>query len=186
MQSDTPPPLIRWDGLHLVLDLERFRRHLERALDGVEQVDDLTLTGDGDMVRVGATVIWMGLKSRVAIELGEIRLKNRHLGLRVRRVRVLGGMPVPRAAVEVILKRLSLDGVTVFTGRSIVVMDLRRWLAPELEISIMTVQTTSRSIHVWLGPGELEDIPGRQPKALPADAENVDSTGSLDTEQALR
>jgi hypothetical protein len=79
-------------------------------------------------------------------------------------------MPVPRGTVEVILRRLSLDGVTVFRGRSIVVLDLRRWLAPELEIRVMTVQTTSSSIHVWLGPGELRELPRREPRALPEGA----------------
>jgi len=173
--NSTAAPLVRWDGLHLVFDLEGLKRVIIRSLKGVDNVCDLSLTGEGDTVRIGATVIWNGLRSRVAVELSEIRLKDRFLGLRMRRARVLGGVPVPRAALEMILRRLSLDGVTVFRGQSIVVMDLRRWLAPELDLNVLTVQTTRTALHVWLGPGELQDLPAPQPPALPegsADPEN--------------
>jgi hypothetical protein len=160
-------PLVRWDGLHLAVDLDRLLRQVDRFLGGVEQVSGVTLAGEGGAVKVGATITWKGLCSRVAVDLSEIRLKNRFLGLRFHKPRVLGGMRVPRAAVEAILSNLGLDGVTVFRGQGIVVMDLRQWLAPELDLSVLTVQTTGRSLHVWLGPGELRDLPAPQPRALP-------------------
>jgi len=179
-------PLLRWDGLHLVFDLEKLKDGIVRVLEAADSVTGLSLTGEGDTVRIGANVEWKGLRSRVAVELSEIRLKSRFLGLRIRRVRMLGGVPVPKAALEMILRRLSVDGVTVIRGQSIVVVDLRRWLAPELDVSVLTVQAARESLHVWLGPGRLRDLPVRPPRALPENTPKANSAGSLDTEQALR
>jgi hypothetical protein len=95
-------------------------------------------------------------------------------------------VPVPKAALAMILDRLSLAGVTVIRGQSIVVVDLRPWMSPELDIRILTVQATRQSLHVWLGPGTLGELPSRQPRALPEDTAEVSSTRSLDTEPALR
>jgi hypothetical protein len=180
------PPLLRWDGIHLAFDLERLKDVIFRLLEAADNITDLSLTGNGDTVRIGATVVFKGIHSRVAVELSEIRLKSRFLGLRIRRVRALGGVPVPRAALAMILDRLSLAGVTVIRGQSIVVVDLRPWLSPELDIRILTVQATRQSLHVWLGPGTLRELPSRQPRALPEDTAKVSSARSLDTEPALR
>lgn len=163
-------PLLRWDGLHLVLDLPALERLGERWLGGVDELSDLRLTGEGDALRVAATVTWRGIPSRVAVDLAEIRLKDRYLGLRFLRPRVLGGLPVPRAVLERVLGRLSASGVAVVRGQGIVVVDLRRWIAPELEVRLLTVQATSRALHVWLGPGLLSRLPGAEPRSLPATA----------------
>jgi len=134
----------------------------------VDELKELSLTGEGDAIRVTATVVWKGVRSRVAIDLAEIRLKHRHLGFRLRRPRVLGGVPVPMAALEAILRRAGGDLLSVFGGRGIVVADLRRWLPPELTLTVLTVQATDRSLHVWFGPGSLRDVPGHGRPALPA------------------
>jgi hypothetical protein len=165
-------PLVRWDGLHLVLDMNMVEHHVRQRLHEVEQLADVAIGGEGDLVRAEATVVWKGLRSRVAIDLGEIRLKHRFLGLRMRKLKVLGGLPVPRAAVEAILKAAKPQGVTVFPGDGIVVMDLREWLPPELELSILTVQATGRALHVWFGPGRLTDLPEQVVAALPASTES--------------
>lgn len=161
-------PLLRWDGLHLVVDLQVLERHLDILMGRTGRVSDLSLEGWDDAVRVVATVVWKGVSSRVAIDLAEIRLKRRFLGLRMRRPRALGGVPVPRAAVESVIRAADPAGVTVFRGEGIVVVDLRKWLPEELDVSVLTVQATQRSLHLWLGPGALADVPRRARAALPA------------------
>jgi len=52
-----------------------------------------------------------------------------------------------------------------------VVVDLRQWLPEELMLEVLTVQGTSRSLHIWFGSGSLRNIPGRGPRLLPAEAE---------------
>jgi hypothetical protein len=86
----------------------------------------------------------------------------------MRRFRALGGIPVPRAAVEFALQALDSPIMKVFPGDGIVVFDLRRWLPGELDLNVVTVQATLRSLHVWFGPGRLADLPGRSPGRLPA------------------
>jgi hypothetical protein len=164
----TPRDLARWDGLHLVLDLVLVEEHLVRLLADVKEVDGIALAAAGDAIDVSATVRWKGVRSRVAVEIAELRLKHRHLGFRVRRLRVYGGLPVPRAAVEAILESIDSSLITVFRGKGIVVIDLRRWLPPELNLKIVTVQTTGSSLHLWFGAGGLSDLPGRQRPALAA------------------
>ncbi len=164
----TPRTLARWDGLHLVLDLVLVEEHLGRWLAGVDRIDGLALAAAGDAVEVSATLRWKGVRSRVAVELAELRLRHRHLGFRMRKLRVYGGLPVPRAAVEAILAGIDHDIVTVFRGRGIVVVDLRRWLPPELDLKIVTVQSTKGSLHLWFGAGGLRDLPGRDRPALAA------------------
>ena len=163
-----PTPLLRWDGLHLVVDLRILERHVVDLMNRTDMVSDLALEGWDDAIRVLATVVWKGLSSRIAIDLAEIRLKRRFLGLRMRRPRALGGVPVPRAAVEAAIKSADAEGVTVFRGEGIVVVDLRKWLPPEVDLSVLTVQATRRSLHIWFGPGKLEDVPHRPKAALPA------------------
>ena len=161
-------PLARWDGLHLVVDLERAERHLNRALAGSDRMRDLRLQGAGDALEAEVTVVWKGLTARVGLELAEIRLHHRHIGFRMRRLRALGGIPVPRAAVELALQALESPILRVFRGDGIVVIDLRRWLPGQLELNVVTVQATLRSLHVWFGPGRLDELPGRGPARLPA------------------
>ncbi len=161
-------PLARWDGLHLVVDLEFTERHLNRALAGSDRLRDVGLKGAGDALEAEITVLWKGVAARVGLELAEIRLHHRHIGFRMRRLRALGGIPVPRAAVELALEALESPILRVFRSDGIVVIDLRRWLPSQLELNVVTVQATLRSLHVWFGPGRLEDLPGRGPARLPA------------------
>jgi hypothetical protein len=169
--SLSPRALARWDGLHLVLDLVLVEEYLARWLDGVDRIEGPALAAAGDAVEVSAPVRWKGVRSRVAVELAELRLRHRHLGFRMRKLRVYGGVPVPRAAVEAILAGIDSDMVTVFRGQGIVVVDLRRWLPPELDLKIVTVQATGNALHLWFGAGGLVDLPGRRQAALAAGAE---------------
>jgi len=161
-------PLLRWDGLHLVVDLPILQFHLEHALEKTDRLKALILEGRDDALRVVATVVWKGLSSRVAIDLAEIRLKKRFLGFRMRHPKVLGGVPVPRRVIEMILRSADIDVLTVH-GDGILVLDLRKWLPPELDLKVLTIQATERSAHVWFGAGGLRDIPAKRSKALPAD-----------------
>ncbi len=161
-------PLLRWDGLHLVVDIRALEQYLDHLLSRSDLVSQLSVEGRDDAVRVKASVVWKGLASRVAIDLGEIRLRRRFLGFRMRRPRAVGDVPVPRAAVEAAIRAADADGVTVFRGEGIVVVDLRKWLPAELDLSVLTVQATQQSLHLWFGPGSLRDVPRRSKAALPA------------------
>ncbi len=103
----------------------------------------------------------------MAVDLTEIRLKQRFLGLRMRHPKVLGGMPVPRSVLELILKAADIEALTVF-GDGILVLDLRKWLPRELDLRILTIQATEQSAHVWFGAGGLQDLPAKRRQALPA------------------
>lgn len=160
MTATGPPPLVRWDGLHLVIDLEHVERLVRRWLEGTAHLGEISLVGAGDALEIGASVEWKGVTTRVAAQLAEIRLRHRHLGFRLRRLRVLGGVPLPRGAVEMVLASVENELVTVFRGQGIVVVDLGRWLPPEVSITVITVQATRTRVHVWLAPGHLESLPG--------------------------
>lgn len=157
-----PVPLVRWDGLHLVIDLEHVERLVRRWLEGTPHLREISLVGAGDGLEIGASVVWKGVTTRVAAQLAEIRLRHRHLGFRLRRLRVLGGVPLPRGAVEMVLASVENELVTVFRGQGIVVVDLGRWLPPEVSITVITVQATRARVHVWLAPGYLESLPTAQ------------------------
>jgi hypothetical protein len=66
------------------------------------------------------------------------------------------------------LRSLDSPLLRVLPGDGIVVIDLRQWLPPGLGLRIVTVQATSRSLHVWFGPGRLEDLPHNARRSLPA------------------
>ena len=99
----TPRTLARWDGLHLVLDLVLVEEHLVRLTAGVEKLDGLALAGAGDALDISATIKWKGSALESRWRSPNSRLRHRHLGFRMRKLRVYGGLPVPRAAVEAIL-----------------------------------------------------------------------------------
>jgi hypothetical protein len=165
------PPLARWDGLHLALDLRLVERRLNLLISTRGDLRDLALVGKGDALGAEVTVVWKGLPARVGLEIAEIRLRHRHLGFRMRRLRALGGVPVPRTAVEIALKALDCPLLRVFSGQGIVVADLRRWLPEELTLEVLTVQGTARSLHLWFGAGGLRDLPGKGPQFLPAETD---------------
>jgi hypothetical protein len=161
-----PDPLLRWDGLHLVVDLRTVELHLDRLLGRTGKVSRLNVEGRDDTVRVLATLSFKGMSSRVSVDLSEIRLRQRYLGFRMRRITVLGGLRVPRRAVEAVIRDADPDRVTVFSGEGIVVVDLRDTLPAGLDLKILTVQATDRSLHLWFGAGSLVDLPAAPPPAL--------------------
>jgi len=169
IDSLLPSPLARWDGLHLTLDLVRVERHLNELLASSDRIGDISLQGEGDALAAEATVTWKGIPARVGLELAEIRLRDRYLGFRMRKLRALGGIPVPRAAVELGLRSLESPLLKVFPGQGIVVVDLRKWLPDELDLRILTVQGAARWLAVWFGPGRLDDLPQRGQRRLPAE-----------------
>jgi len=160
-------PLAHWDGMHLVLDLDHIEEILRDRLTTVDTVERIELLAAGDALEVRAWLRWKGMASQVSIRLAELRLRSRLLGLRLRRLRVLGGMPVPMGVVEAIVGRIEDDAVTVFPGTGIIVLDLGRWLPAGLSMEIITVQSVGRELHVWLGRGRLESLPQPAPRALP-------------------
>ena len=161
------PPLARWDGLHLVLDLDRIECHLNVLLEASDSLRDLKLEGRADGLGASLTVVWNGVPARVGLDVTEIRLRHRYLGFRMRRLRALGGVRVPRAAVELGLRALDNPLLQVFRGHGIVVVDLGRWIPEEADVRILTVQSVARTASVWFGPGSLVDLPSSEPPALP-------------------
>ena len=161
-----PNPLLRWEGLHLVVDLETVERHLDRLLGRTGRVSRVNLEGRDDTLRVQATVSWKGLSSRVSVDLTEIRLRRRYLGFRMRRITAIGGMRVPRRAIEAVIRDVDPERVKVLVGEGIVVIDLREALPAGLDLNVLTVQATDRSLHLWFGAGSLVDLPAPPPPAL--------------------
>lgn len=184
-------PLARWDGAHLVLDLGAVEGHLRRLIEDDDTVRNLDLSGAGDTVRLEADVTWKGLRARAAVELGELRLRHQRLGLRIRRIEVLGGFPLPRWAILKVVEARAGDRAVVRTDSGIVVIDLRSAIPEELELSVLTVQITERTVDVWIGPGSLRDLPRRDPPRLAATAgdggrrSEDDPDVSLDTDRGL-
>lgn len=168
MISETDRPFVRWDGLHLVIDIPTLEGHLSEWLSGIEQLETLKLSGSGDTLHVAAWVTWKGIRVRVDCDIAEIRLKNRHLGFRLRRLSAAGAVRAPLRMVERLLESLDNPLVSVVRGQGIVIVDLRQWLAPELHLSLLTLQVVGSSIHLWIGPGDLVDLPRAKQQALPA------------------
>ena len=159
------PPLARWDGLHVVVSLPLLERYLADLLQRLPQLQQLQLGGEGDTLRVRGTVVWKHLSASLQLELGEFRLKHRILGFRVRRIRTLGSVRLPRAALEAVLERL--DHVTVLRGEGIVIVNLQEWIPPEVSLSVLTMQVSGSSLHLWLGPGSVA-VPSGRVSALTA------------------
>jgi len=164
----------------LVLDLRKLEAALVERTADVPHLRSVRLAGAGDAVEIDVDVEWKGIRSSLSVRLGEIRLRRRRLGFRLGRMRALGGLPVPRAAVEAIIASLDHPMVTVVRGARIVIVDLRQWIPPEVELSVITVQATRNRLHVWFGPGSLLAIPGRRPERLSAGETPGDGTGLTD------
>ena len=167
MRNDAFRPLLRWDGLHLVVDIETLEAHLRSWLDGVETIESLRIGGEGDVIRLTAVVLWKSMRVPVQCDVAEVRLKNRHLGFRLRRVTAAGHFRAPLRLIETALASAENELVTVIKGQGIVLVDLRRWIAREALLSVLTVQLFGGAIHVWLGPGSLTDLPRRERQRLP-------------------
>jgi hypothetical protein len=172
MSEQSLAPLVRWDGLHLVLNMAMLEQRLHEMIRNVDVVEDVMLGGAGDAIRVLATIRYKGMHARVSFELAEVRLRYRYVGFRIRRVRALGKVPVPLTAIEVAIQRFAPDIVKAVHGHGIVVVDLRQWLPAELALSVLTVQATDQALHLWFGPGELGDIPATNRPALTAGDES--------------
>ena len=167
MSSTTPSPLLRWDPTHLVVDLDRVEAVIAQRLERIEQVESVRLLAAGDALQVVVTLVWKGMRLRGTAQIAEVRLKRRHLGFRLRRIRGLG-VRLPRAAVVAVLDALEDELLTVFRRAGIVVVDLGRWLPPEVDATVLTVQSFGRELHVWLGRGHVVRLPGPDRPALPA------------------
>jgi len=77
------PPLARWDGLHLALDLDRVERHVNELLSARQDLRDLSLKGEGDAVAAEVTVVYRGDEKAMRASPGEIQAA-RDEGIRFR------------------------------------------------------------------------------------------------------
>lgn len=152
--------LVRWDGFHVILDIGLLEAKAEAATRSVEMISDISIGGWADVLELNATVHWKNVSSRVRLEIREIRLKSRRVGFRLGKLKVLWGLRVPRRLIESVLERLGQERLRVLPGMGIVVVDLREYVPPELDLRLLTLQVTGRSLHLWMGPGVLRDIPG--------------------------
>ncbi len=152
MRTTDESPLLRWDGAHLTLDLRGLATWLTELLPH-EHLRELTLVGEGEALCLEVTARWAGVGSRIGMEITELRLRNGLLGGRIRRLRALGGVPLPRGAVESLLERLRLRRLRVFSGQGIVVVNLRDVLPETLDLGVVALQGTESELHLWLGPG---------------------------------
>lgn len=160
-------PMIRWDGVHVVVHLPALERLLRRRLAAVPALEDLELAGRDDCLSLTFWVQWKGVSTRVRVDVREIRLKQRRLGFRVSRAWALGGFPIPKAAVLRTLKRSIPDLITVVPNSDIVIVDLQQWLPSEISFRVITVQIIGTGLHLWLGGGSISDVPGAGGTALP-------------------
>ena len=145
------PPLVRWDGLHLVVHLPAVEELLREKLVGVDVLADPRLSGGGDVIRLTVSVRWKGVVSRVRVEVHEVRLRLRRLGFRLGRLRVLGGGRVPRRVLELALQNAVPDLVQIIRGTGIVVVDLKKWIPEEVDLRVVAVQVIGQAVHFWLG-----------------------------------
>lgn len=180
MELTPPNPLARWDGLHLAIDLTHLEALLNERTAGVPNLRKIRLTGVGDAVEATVGVQWKGVRSSLSVRIGEIRLRHRRIGFRLGRIRALGGVPLPRAGVEAVLAAIDHELVSVIRGTRIVVVDLRTWIPPELDLSVITVQATRNRLHVWFGPGSLLAVPGPAPLGLPAGGPDAAAPATAD------
>ncbi len=167
--DETLLPLVRWDPVRLTLSLDRLEDHLRRLSSGSESIRDLRLGGAGDVLEVEGVASVAGARVRVRVELAELRLRRGLCGGRVRAVRALGGVRVPRRPLLSAVERaLGAHGV-VFAADGIVVLDVRRWLPSELRLTVVAVQLVGRTLELWLGAGALTRLPSGGRPSLPAD-----------------
>ncbi|MCD4749754.1 MAG: hypothetical protein K8R59_10310 [Thermoanaerobaculales bacterium] len=165
------PPLVRWDGLHLVVHLPAVEELLREKLANVDVLTDPRLSGGGDVIQLTVSVRWKGVVSRVKVEVHEVRLRLRRFGFRLGRLRVLGGVPVPRRALELALRKAAPDLIQVIRGTGIVVVDLRKWIPQEVYLRVVAVQVIGRTIHFWLAPGSVTELPSRRGRFLGSGSE---------------
>ncbi len=172
------PPLVRWDDIHLVFDIPAVEEILRVRLSDVEALSNLELQGHDARLSLVLRVHWKGITIKVGVELREIRIRHRRLGFRLGRLRAFGGLPVPKIAVLRTLQRAMPELVTIRPGSDIVVVDLRRWIPPEISLRVVAVQGVGRGLHVWLASGSVMDVgrlqneqlsAGNPEKSLPAE-----------------
>ncbi len=169
-------PLVRWDDLHVVFDIPTVERILRLRLAEVDALSNPDLDGRDDKLGLVIRAHWKSVSMKVRVELKEIRLRHRRLGFRLGHLRALGGLPVPKIAVLRTLQEIMPDLVTILPGSDVIVVDLRTWIPPEVQLRIVAVQVVGEALHVWLASGWVTDIPlpqnqqlspGNPPKSLP-------------------
>lgn len=168
MNSAFERPLVRWDDLHLVLSLPAVETLVGTRLSAVEAISQTDFDGRGDVLVVTLRVHWKGMQVRVLVEVREVRVRLRRLGFRLGRMRVAGGVPVPRVAVLRTLQRMLPELVTVVPRTAIVIVDLRRWIPPEVDVRVVAVQVSGEELHVWLASGSVDSFPLSVHRRLPA------------------
>lgn len=161
-------PLVRWDDLHVVFDIPMVERILRLRLAEVDALSNPDLVGRDDKLGLVVRVHWKSVSMKVRVELREIRLRHRRLGFRLGHLRALGGLPVPKIAVLRTLREIMPDRVTILPGSDVVVVDLRTWIPPEVQLRIVAVQVVGEGLHVWLASGSVTDIPLPQNQQLSA------------------
>jgi len=169
--------LLGWDGFRIDVSLDAVEVGVAELVQRSGILSNFSLSGHADVLEASATIRYKGMHSRIEIEITEVRLKARRLGFRLGRMKVLGGLRIPRRAVERVIKRVAKGRAVVIPGTGIVIIDLTDQIPPELEVRLLTLHVDGRRIRLWLGRGYLLDFPGRRrkPKTLPAEPPKLHS-----------
>ncbi len=154
-------PLLRWDSTCVSVSLDRINQQLAQLISEVDEVEQLLLVGVGDHLRFTATVRYKGMRLPLALEARETRLRHRRLGFRIVHLRTLAHVTVPLAIVARVLERLLGHRQRFDRDSRIVLVDLREWLPPEVELAVAEIRVRDRFVVLELEPGRLWDVPGR-------------------------
>jgi hypothetical protein len=165
-------PLLRWDTTCLSVSLDRINHQLAELISDVDEMEQLVLVGAGDHLRFTATVRYRGMRLPLALEARETRLRHRRVGFRIVHLRTLAHVTVPLMVVARVLDRLLGQRHRFDRVSRIVLIDLRDWLPPEVELAVAEIRVRGRFLVLELEPGRLWDIPGRLQRARESPAES--------------
>ncbi len=154
-----PRALLAWDEVSLRCDLDLLERLVNRELPHqVAAVREVRLAGEGPVLEVTVRVAWQGLPAQLVATITELRLHRRFLGCRVVSLRGPLGVPLPLAAVAAVLGRAVPGYLRLDPSDRILLVDLRAWLPPALDLGVRAATVTGRVLEVRLAPGTLSSL----------------------------
>lgn len=151
-----PRPLLSWDGFAVRCDLDLLERLANRELPRrVAALREVRIGGAGSSLEITARLAWQGLPAQLSATVTELRVYRRFLGCRVESVRGPLGMPLPVSVVAAVLRRVVPRLVRLDPADRILLVDLREWLPPAVELGVAGATVTGRVLEVCFAPGSL-------------------------------
>ena len=148
---DLPALNIRWEGLVVAVDATTLNEVARKATRRVPEIRQILVEPENG--RLGLTVrVKKGIRVLFKSHLESLRFKDGFLGFAIVDLTVFGFVPIPNWVIRKVVERQPEGRAFFYPEERILVINLARFLPPELSVHVREVVCENGEMRFLFGP----------------------------------